>query len=101
MGQFIKKWNAILFDAERSLVELLLKKLDNGIKKIETEFDQELKKQHPDCTDVKKLEIMQKHQGYKKKLAIRHKSKWVKFMEQERKLELREEAELHNNRKIS
>ena len=44
---------------------------------------------------------MQKHQGYKKKLAIRHKSKWVKFMEQERKLELREEAELHNNRKIS
>ena len=97
MGQFIKKWNAILFDAERSLVELLLKKLDNGIKKIETEFDQELKKQHPDCTDVKKLEIVQKHQGYKKKLAIRHKSKWVKFMEQERKLELREEAELHNN----
>ena len=41
MGQFIKKWNAILFDAERSLVELLLKKLDNGIKKIETEFDQD------------------------------------------------------------
>ena len=40
---------------------------------------------------------MQKHQGYKKKLAMKQKRKWVKFMEQERKLELREETELHNN----
>ena len=38
-----------------------------------------------------------KHQGYKKKLALRRKSKWVKFIERERKLELREETELHNN----
>ena len=45
------------------------------LKKVETEFDQELKKQHPDCTDVNKLEIMQKHQGYKKKLAMRPKRK--------------------------
>ena len=67
------------------------------LKKVETEFDQELKKQHPDCTDVNKLEIMQKHQGYKKKLAMRRKRKWVKFMERERKLELRKETELHNN----
>ena len=40
---------------------------------------------------------MQKHRGYKKKLDMRWKSKWVKFMERERKLELREETELHNN----
>ena len=95
--QFNKKWNSVLFDAERSLVELLLTESDNVIKKIETEFDQELKKQHPDCTDVKKLEIMQKNQGYKKKLAMRRERKWVEFMEQERKLKLREETELHNN----
>ena len=38
---------------------------------------------------------MQKNQGYKKKLAIRRKRKCVKFMERERKLELREEMELH------
>ena len=44
---------------------------------------------------------MQKHQGYKKKLAMRWKNKWVKFKERERMLELREETELHNNRKIS
>ena len=81
MGQFNKKWNSVLFDAERSLVELLLTESDNVIKKSETEVDQELKKQHPDCTCVKKLEILQKHQGYKKKLAMRWKRKWVKFME--------------------
>ena len=81
MGQFNKNWNSILFDAERSLVELLLTESGNVIKKSETEFDQELKKQHPDCTNVKKLEIVQKHQGYKKKLAMRWKRKWVKFME--------------------
>ena len=78
-------------------MELLLTESDNVIKKIETEFDQELKKQHPDCTDIKKLEIMQKNQGYKKKLAMRRERKWVKFMERERKLKLREETELHNN----
>ena len=96
-GQFNKKWNSVLFHTERRLVELLLTESDNVIKKVETEFDQELKKQHPDCTDVKKLEIMQKHEGYKKKLVMRQKSKCVKFMERERKLKLREKTELHNN----
>ena len=78
----------IIFKAEEQKITLL---------NILTEFDQEFKKQHADCTDIKKLEIMQKHQGYKKKLAMRRKRKWVKFMERERKLELREETELHNN----
>ena len=77
----------IIFKAEEQKITLL---------NILTEFDQELKKQHADCTDVKKLEIVQNYQGYKKKLA-RRKRKWVKFMQWERKLELREETELHNN----
>ena len=96
-GQFNKKWNSVLFHTERRLVELLLTESDNVIKNVETDFDQELKKQHPDCTDLKKLEIMQKHKSYKKKLVMRQKSKWVKFMEQERSLKLKEETELHNN----
>ena len=44
---------------------------------------------------------MEKHEGYKIKLAIGQKSKWVKFMEGERKLKLRGEAELHNNRSVN
>ena len=62
-------------------MELLFTKSDKATKKIEIEFDQELKKKHLDCTDVNKLEIMQKHRDYKKKLAMRRKKKWFKFME--------------------
>ena len=51
-GQFNKKWNFVLFDAERRLLELLLTESGNVIKKIET------KEKHPDCSDVKKFEIM-------------------------------------------
>ena len=43
------------------------------------------------------MEIMWKHEGYKRKLAMRWKSKWVEFMEREKKLELREETELHTH----
>ena len=32
-GKFNKKWNSVLFDAERSLLELLLTESDNVIKK--------------------------------------------------------------------
>ena len=39
--QFNKKWNPILFNAERSLVELLLTESDNVVAKIETEINQE------------------------------------------------------------
>ena len=87
---FNKKWDSVLIDVERSLVELLLTESDNVIAKIEIGLSQELKKQYPDCTDIKKLEIMEKHQSYKKKSALRSKSKWVKFMERERNLELTE-----------
>ena len=44
---------------------------------------------------------MQKGKGFKKKLAVRRKGKSAKFMEREKKLELTEEMELHNNIKKS
>ena len=46
--QFNKKWNSVLFNAERSLVELVLTKSDNVNAKIEIEFNQELEKQYLD-----------------------------------------------------
>ena len=61
--QFNKKLNFVLFNAQRCLVELFLTKSDNVIAKIELEFSKELKKQYPDSTEIKKLEIMEKHQG--------------------------------------
>ena len=41
---FQQKWDAILFNAERNLVELLLVETDSVIKKLELDFDKELKK---------------------------------------------------------
>ena len=40
---FQKKWNAILFNADRNLAELLLVETDSVIKKHELDFSQELK----------------------------------------------------------
>ena len=48
---------------------------------------------YPGRTEVKKLEIMEKDQGYKKKLTLRRKNKCVKSMEREKKLKLREETD--------
>ena len=40
-GQFNKKWDSVLFDAEKSLEELLSTKSDNAFKNIGTKFNQE------------------------------------------------------------
>ena len=40
-GQFNKKWDSVLFDAEKSLEELLLTESDNAFKNIGTKFNQE------------------------------------------------------------
>ena len=39
---FQQKWDAILFNAERNLVELLLVETDSGIKKIELDLELDL-----------------------------------------------------------
>ena len=44
-------------------MELFLTESDKVIVKIELEFSKELKKQYSDRTEIKKLEIMEKHQG--------------------------------------
>ena len=62
-------------------MELLFTKSDKATKKLKLNLTKNLKKKHLDCTDVKKLEIMQKHQDYKKKLVMRREKKWFKFME--------------------
>ena len=41
---FQQKWDTILFNAERHLVELLLGETDSVIKKLELDFNKELKR---------------------------------------------------------
>ena len=52
---FQQKWNAILFNAEKNLVELLFVETDSVIKKLELDFNKELKRQFPDSIEGKKV----------------------------------------------
>ena len=76
---FQQKWDAILFNAERNLVELLLVETDSIIKKLELNFNKELKRQFPDSIQENRLLIKKKHQPYKKQLRIRRRKKMAKF----------------------
>ena len=76
---FQQKWNAILFNAEKNLVELLFVETDSVIKKLELDFNKELKRQFPDSIEEKKSIIKKKHQPYKIQLIIRRRKIWAKF----------------------
>ena len=68
---FQQKWDAILFNAERNLVELLLVETDSVIKKLELDFDKEMKRLFPNSIEENRSVIKKKHQPYKKQLSRR------------------------------
>ena len=72
---FQQKWDAILFNTERNLVELLLVENDILIKKLELDFNKELKKHFPDSIEENRSVIKKKHQPYKKQLSIKRREK--------------------------
>ena len=72
---FQQKWDAILFNAERNLVELLLVETDSVIKKLELDFDKELKRLFPNSIEENRSVIKKKHQPYKKQLSRRRRKK--------------------------
>ena len=72
---FQQKWDAILSNAEGNLVELLLVESDIVIKKLELDFNKELKKQFSDSIEEDRSVIKKKHQPYQKQLSIRRRKK--------------------------
>ena len=62
---FQKKWNAILFNAERNLAELLLVETDSVNKKHELDFNKELKRLFSNSIEENRSVIKKKHQPYK------------------------------------
>ena len=72
---FQQKWDAILFNAERNLVELLLVETDSVIKKLELDIDKELKRLFPNSIEENRSVIKKKHQPYKKQLSRRRRKK--------------------------
>ena len=68
-----------MFNAEKSLIELLLVESDNVIKKLEFDFNKDLKRQFPDSVEENRSVFRKKHQTYMEQLRIRRRKKWAKF----------------------
>ena len=76
---FQQKWDTILFNAEKNLVDLLLVETDSVIKKLKFDFNKALKRQFPDSAEENMSVIKKKHQPYKKQLSMRRRKKFAKF----------------------
>ena len=73
---FFIKWEEILYNAEKILVELLLYESSKVIAKIEIDFSNEIYKLHPDDYKAKRIELTNNNKFYKKQLEKRSSKKW-------------------------
>ena len=78
-----EKWNTILVDPENSLVQLLLSKSLQVVKKLDEELDSEIKNIHPNDVREKRIEFENQYENYKKKLEFRRIRKWKKVEEKQ------------------
>ena len=65
---FFIKWEEILYNAEKILVQLLLYESSKVIAKIEIDFSNEIYKLHPDDYKAKRIELTNNNKFYKKQL---------------------------------
>ena len=73
---FFIKWEEILYNAEKNLVELLLYESSKVIAKIEIDFSNEIYKLHSDDYKMKQNELTNNNMLYKKQLEKRSSKKW-------------------------
>ena len=78
---FEGEWNSILYDTEKRLVELLLKKSEEAVSVIEAEIQVEIERS--DSTNEILEDLEKKHKEYKEQLEKRRKKKWsqIRFRE--------------------
>ena len=79
---FKNQWSSILYDAEKRLVELLLKESENVIAKIDTEIEIELQKGEELSQEVKREELEQRNVQLKNHLQHRRVKKWNKIKDE-------------------
>ena len=76
---FNSQWNGILKDAEQKLLTLLLKKAQETSMSADSEFQESIKKEHPNNC-IKEMELVEKRNlKLKRLLEERRKKKWDKF----------------------
>ena len=76
---FESKWNAILYEAEKNIIKLLMYESDHAIAKIEVEIQEELKEEDPNRSQKKINQLENKHANFRKVLEKRRSEKWQKF----------------------
>ena len=75
------KWNEILYNAEKNLVELLLYESSKVVAKLEIDFNKELLNRHPNDYKEKHIYLSKKHKGHKNELEKQRLKKWNKIEE--------------------
>ena len=78
---FEAKWNSILYNAERNIVELLLYEAEKVIAKIQVEIQAEVNEKNPEKSERKYAELEGQHCRFQRKLDQRRRKKWKKVKE--------------------
>ena len=73
---FFIKWEEILYNVEKNLLELLLYESSKVIAKIEIDFSNEIYELHLDDYKTKRNELTNNNMLYKKQLGKRSSKKW-------------------------
>ena len=73
---FHRKWQQILYDAEKNLVELLRYESSQVVAKIQINLDAEIRKISPKNYDQRYTDTKQKYYKYQKKLEVKRLKKW-------------------------
>ena len=82
---FGAKWNSILYNAERNIVELLLYEAEKVIAKIQVEIQAEVNEKNPEKFKRKYAELEGQHSRFQRKLDQRRSKKWRKVKERNTK----------------
>ena len=75
------KWNSIIFNAERSIVQLLLYESEKVIGKIKVEIQKEFNEKSPEKLKQRYADLEKKHSHLQSNLEQRRRKKWKKFKE--------------------
>ena len=69
-GTFEEQWNFFLYDAEKKLVQLLLKESERIVNEIEIQIEIEISKDHIKTGSTKHKQLGEKHLKYRQQLEI-------------------------------
>ena len=69
-GTFEEQWNFFLYDAEKKLVQLLLKESERIVNEIEIQIEIEISKDHIKTGGTKRKQLQEKHLKYRQQLEI-------------------------------